>query len=162
MKEFNFVQTWLPEWQKENPGGRLFRNNTGIAWQSINKPGSKKMLSFWTIWKGLKALTLVLAKPIFFGIGLKNKKGHHVGGGDYIGWTEKTICEIIRKADDTFPCMENRNDNCEDCELNNKVAIFTSIEFKTSGVSESPDQIKFRKLVEKSGGITKVINVGEK
>ncbi len=156
MKESNFAKTYLPKWQAENPGGRLFRNNTGMAWQGKN--------ILHKIADGVKYIILSFPKPIFYGIGLmkkSNKKGrkHPVGGGDYIGWTEKTICQIIKDKYDDFPCQGY--DDCKGCDLTDKVAIFTNLEFKTAGIPESPDQVKFRKLVEKSGGISKVIKEGE-
>ncbi|MDD5006441.1 MAG: hypothetical protein PHS93_08105 [Candidatus Omnitrophica bacterium] len=161
MKESNFAKTYLPKWQAENPGSRLFRNNTGMAWQALNNPGSKNQMTIKTIWKGLRALILILPKPIFYGIGImkkSNKKGRKrpVGGGDYIGWTEKTLCDLICNNSKIGGCPIEIG--CDNCNFNKyKVAIFTNLEFKTSGVPESTDQVKFRKLVEKSGGITKVI-----
>jgi len=159
MKESNIAKSFLTKWQKENPGGRLFRNNTGCAWQGKN--------TIKTFWNNLKSIILILPKPIFYGIGLmkkSNKKGrkHPVGGGDYIGWTEKTLCDLI--YGESHNCNNNddsRTPNCANCKMLKKIAVFTNIEFKSSNMQESPDQIKFRKLVEKSGGITKVIKENE-
>jgi len=159
MRESNLAKTYLPKWQAKNPGGRLFRNNTGMAWQG------KKILH--KIVEGVKYVILSFPKPIFYGIGImkkSNKKGrkHPVGGGDYIGWTEKTLCDLI--YGDNYNCNNNddsRAPNCANCRYLKKIAVFTNLEFKTLGVKESPDQIKFRKLVEKSGGIAKVIRENE-
>jgi len=161
MKESNIAKTWLPEWQKQNPGGRLFRNNTGMAWQGKNH----RWLSI--IRDGIKSLVLDFAKPIFYGIGLmkkSKKKGrkHPVGGGDYIGWTVKTLCDLT--YGENYNCNNNddsRAPYCANCKMLKKIAIFTSIEFKSSDVKETEDQIKFRKLVEAAGGITQVIKEGE-
>lgn len=148
MKESKLAKSWLAKWQEKNQGGRLFRNNCGTAWQG---------LKHWLIRNLKKTLFIKNPRPVSYGIGIKNKKGNPVGGGDYIGWTEKTVCEIIKEKDDHFPCMEDDHNKCDGCELNQKIAIFTNIEFKTKTVSESKEQIKFRKMVTASGGISEVI-----
>ncbi len=89
MKESNLAKTYLPKWQAENPSGRLFRNNTGMAWQGKN-------IRWFSFREKIKSLVLDCAKPIFYGIGLmkkSKKKGRKrpVGGGDYIGWTENAL-----------------------------------------------------------------------
>jgi len=138
MKESNLSKQFLPKWQQENgKDSHLFRNNTG-AW--------KDRFERWT----------------FYGIGLlrrKNKKSPYrpVGGGDYIGWTSKTICSIVDPAEDSSIC----SGNCDNCRLNKSIAIFTSVEFKTKNVSETQDQKDWKKLVIESGGIAEVVKEGE-
>ena len=137
MKESNLSKTFLPIWQKKNgKNSHLFRNNTG-AW--------KDKFNRWT----------------FYGVGLlrrKNKKSPYrpVGGGDLIGWTAKTICDVMPTI--LIPSVQQCcNMVCADCRL----AIFTSIELKTKGIIPTQDQKDWKKLVEKSGGIAEIVKEGD-
>jgi len=149
MKESNLSKTFLPIWQKKNGiDSHLFRNNTGSAYQGE------------IIKKTADTITIKNPRFITFGIGIlkKIKKLFKpVGGGDYIGWTSRRICEIVSEE----LCLFGHNENCSECQLNNQIAIFTSIEFKTKNVSETQDQKDWKKLVEKSGGIAEVIKEGD-
>lgn len=153
MSESNFAKKILPEWQKQHPDARIMRNNTGMAWQG-------KLLTFSV--NGIVQKILKKLRPIFFGVGLskKDKKTgqiKQVGGGDYIGWESKTLCNIIcEKAG----C---RNiGTCNDCNFDNKkVAVFLSLETKSKDYKESPDQVRFRETVQEAGGIAIVLKEGE-
>lgn len=141
MKESNLSKQVLPEWQEKNgKDSHLFRNNTGSAFQGkIEKQG----------------LDILIKNPrwITFGIGLLKKiknKFRPVGGGDYIGWTSKTICQLFEGC--PFDDL-----HCISCKLNKKIAIFTSLEFKTKNVKETQDQKDWKELVNNSGGIAEVI-----
>lgn len=152
MKESKLAKPWLAKWQEKNPGGRLFRNNCGTAWQG---------LKHWLIRNLKKTLFIKNPRPVSYGIGIKNKKGNPVGGGDYIGWTEKTLCEITDIRGDFEITDKNGNTLCDrycnECPFSKNIAIFTNIEFKTKNISESKEQIKFRKMVIAAGGISEVI-----
>ncbi len=148
MKESNLSKQWLPKWQeKAGKYSKLFRNNTGMAFTGEQD-----------YFKGQKILTKL--KPIFFGIGLLIKKGkarqRPRGGGDYVGWTSKTVCEVIPPV--LVSSVKNCCDkNCDTC----RIAIFTNIEFKTKNVNETEEQIKFREMVLEAGGISEVVKEGE-
>lgn len=155
MKESDFAKIALPKWQKENPTARVFRNNTGMAWQGMIQS-----------LHGLGKKILANIRPIFFGVGLpvkdkKNGRTVQKGGGDYIGWTTKTLCEICRKYGHPCRLDKVRPEECLKCDLSVKIAIFTNLETKSKTGKESPEQIKFRKLVQESGGISIVLKEGE-
>ena len=131
MKESNLAKTDLPKWQEKNgKDSYLCRNNTG-AFET--KSGG---------W-------------ITFGIGLIKKikgKFKTVGGGDYIGWTTVTLCDILQKEG----CVVNNS--CDSCTFKNKkVAIFTSREYKTKNVKLTKYQKEWHGKVIDSGGISEVI-----
>lgn len=150
MKESNLSKTYLPKWQKENGiDSHLFRNNTGSAYQG-------EIIS-----KTADTITIKNPRFITFGIGIlkKIKKLFKpVGGGDYIGWTSKRICDI---ASEKCIMLNEEYLRCSQCPLDKKIAIFTSLEFKTKGVTTTKDQKDWKELVEKSGGIAEVIKEGE-
>lgn len=146
MKESNLRKQFMPKWQQKNGAlSKLFRNNTGGY---APKPGD---------W-------------ISFGIGLlrrKNKKSPYrpVGGGDLIGWTSKTICEVAH-PDAAFNNYRHSwkcpvNGGCEGCYFDQKIAIFTSIELKTKGVPETQDQKDWKQMVLEAGGIAETVREEE-
>lgn len=154
MKESDYTKEILPKWQEEHPNSRIMRNNTGMAWQ-----GEKKIINY-----DIPILTKI--RPINFGVGLsiKDKKTGHVkqkGGGDYIGWETKTICELASENFKPYTfCQKiyDKNHNkCLKCKLNKKIAIFINLEIKSKTGKESPEQIKFRKTVQEAGGISVVL-----
>lgn len=135
MKESTLAKIFLPKWQqKAGKDSYLCRNNTG----AYEKNGH---------W-------------IVYGIGLlkKIKKAWCVrGGGDYIGWTTKTLCELVSEE---TGC--NSHDCCEDCTLQSKkVAVFTSEELKTIDDVVSKDQLEWQQKVIKAGGIANINREGE-
>jgi hypothetical protein len=148
MSESNYTKKALPEYQKEHPETILMRNNTGMLYTG-------KIT--WKVIDGKKILIIENPVPVFFGVGLsvkdkKTKRPVQKGGGDWLGWTEKTICDIIPKI--LISSIKNCCDHkCKEC----KVAIFTSIETKSKDGKESPDQIRFRETVQKAGGIAIVL-----
>jgi len=154
MQESAYAKQTLPEWQKKHPNARVSRNNTGAAYQGKLSTFSKN---------GIAKKILKNIRLIFFGIGLavKDKKTGRTkqkGGGDYIGWESMKICDLISKDKLTIPeCMEV----CEGCQLNIKVAVFLNLEIKSKNGEESPEQIKFRKMVISAGGISKILQEGE-
>jgi hypothetical protein len=158
MKESNLSKAYLPKWQAENgKDSHLFRNNTGSAYQGkiFEAPFFGK---FEKVLRDLRIIT--------FGIGLlrrKNKKSPYrpVGGGDYIGWTSKTVCNLNPELFQMNLIDCDSKGSCDNCELNKSVAIFTSIEFKTKNVSETKDQKDWKELVRNSGGIAEVVKEGE-
>jgi len=154
MKESSFTKKVLPKWQKKHPQARVMRNNTGAAYQG-------KLLTFSK--NGIAEKILKNIRLIFFGIGLavKDKKtgrAKQKGGGDYIGWESKRLCDIISKDKITIPqCMQV----CEGCQLNQKIAIFLNLEIKSKNGKETTEQIKFRKMVIAAGGISEILQEGK-
>jgi len=154
MKESSFTKKVLPKWQKKHPQARVMRNNTGAAYQG-------KLLTFSK--NGIAEKILKNIRLIFFGVGIavKNKKtGRTIqkGGGDYIGWESKRLCDIISKDKITIPqCMQV----CEGCQLNQKIAIFLNLEIKSKNGKETTEQIKFRKMVIAAGGISEILQEGK-
>lgn len=148
MKESNYAKKVLPEWQRKNGmDSHVFRNNTGMAYQGEKIPSGK-----------LGTVILNKARIIFFGVGLwrrKTKKGSSrpCGGGDYIGWTSKIICDVIPEVlvSAVRKCCDKK---CNEC----RIAVFTSLELKTKNVKETKEQKEWKELVIKSGGIAEVIN----
>jgi hypothetical protein len=154
MKESDFAKIALPKWQRENPNARVFRNNTGMAWQ-----GSTVRQMF----HGLFQAVLYKLRPIFFGVGMptKDKKTGRIiqkGGGDYIGWTETKICDFIQPQNKISCCTVS---GCAKCPYGKQIAIFTNLETKSKTGKESREQIKFRKLVQESGGVSIILKEGE-
>lgn len=135
MKENTLAKLFLPKWQmKAGKDSYLCRNNTG----AYEKNGH---------W-------------IVYGIGLikKIKKVWRVrGGGDYIGWTTKTLCELVSEENG---CL--MNSGCDNCTLQTKkIAIFTSIEFKTKEYpNPTEDQIEWMDKVNNAGGIGSIEREG--
>jgi len=156
MSESNFAKQALPEWQKEHPGARVMRNNIGMAYQG-------KLIV--TAINGIIKKILKNLRPISFGIGLptKDKLGYvkQKGGGDYIGWESKTICEILGEERFDGPPFFECPKECKKCRLNEKIAIFLSLETKSKDGKESTEQIKFRKTVQAAGGIAIILKEGE-
>jgi len=153
MNESNYAKQALPEWQKLHPDARIFRNNSGMAWQG-------KLLTF-RIRNRLERILKKL-RPIFFGVGFPKKdkktgRTKQTGGGDYIGWESKTLCELL-PADVNIPGC---NGNCQTCSFNKKIAVFLNLETKSKDGKESPDQIKFRKAVQEAGGISIILQEGK-
>jgi len=163
MSESNYAKQALPEWQKEHPGARVFRNNTGMAWQG--KVGIDYIKTDNGDTKKLRIIEN--PRPVFFGVGTPKKdketgRTKQVGGGDYIGWESKKLCSLA------FPNLKYFNQVCElfknkcsECPLNQKIAIFLNLEIKSKDGKESPDQIRFRKMVQEAGGISIVLQEGE-
>lgn len=157
MTESNYAKQALPEWQKLHPGARIFRNNTGMAWQGKQ--------SHYTEIQGHRDIAhriIENPRPIFFGVGFPKKdkktgRTKQTGGGDYIGWESMTLCELL-PADVNIPGC---NGNCQTCSFNKRIAIFLNLETKSKDGKESPDQIKFRKAVQEAGGISIILQEGE-
>ena len=114
---------------KAGPSKRLFRANSGLAWTGA------------IVGKTRNTVTLLNPRPFH---------GMPKGTPDLIGWESKTICEILKKIDDHFPC-QGYND-CIDCDLTKKVAIFTAIEVKTGRVKTTEEQNTFIKTLNEMGG----------
>jgi len=156
MKESAYTKQALPEWQKKHPNARVMRNNTAGAYQG-------KILTFSL--NGIAKKILSDIRLIFFGIGIavKDKKTgrtKQVGGGDFIGWESKTICEMVKEnANNSNICSESNK--CAICKLNKKIAIFLNLEIKSENGKESPEQIKFRKAVIEAGGISEILQEGK-
>jgi hypothetical protein len=144
-QETDAAKSYLLNWQGENPGGRLFRNNTGAALQGdVERTKS----------------VVIIKKPrvVRFGVGLpmKNSRGQlqPKGGGDYIGWTKKYCCELFHYCPDGLlggplgGCCA-APDICE-----HFTAVFTSLEVKTGGQKQTPHQLCFSNTVKEAGGIT--------
>ena len=160
MSESNYAKKTLPKWQKKHPNARVFRNNTGMAWQG-------KLLTF--VINGIAQKILKKLRPIFFGVGLpvKDKKTGRMiqkGGGDYIGWKSLTLCQLAAKVNG---CQRSAfcstvNQNCINCMLNSNIAVFLNLETKSKDGKESPEQIKFRKAVQEAGGISIILQEGSR
>lgn len=153
MSESNYAKKALPEYQKEHPETILMRNNTGMLYTG-------KMT--WKVIDGKKILIIENPVPVFFGVGLsvkdkKTKRPVQKGGGDWLGWTETTICKLWHSICHKRYLVCSYYKKCDICPLNKKVAIFTSIETKSKDGKESPDQKRFRETVQKAGGIAIVL-----
>lgn len=176
MKESTYTKQALPEWQKKHPNARVMRNNTGVAWvgEPVGKQAITKKLGM--------VIRLIHARVIRFGIGLKNKKGNQVGGGDWIGWESVNVsgpccgscvinesCNLLynqlshsyKKSGLIYIYQKLKNCFCEGRLYRpdniKKIAIFLNLEIKSKNGKESPDQIKFRKAVVEAGGISEIL-----
>lgn len=156
MKESNYAKKALPEWQKKHPEARVFRNNSGMAWQGDKSYEIIDTKSDEIIKKRI----LENPRPIFFGVGLpvKNEKTGRIkqkGGGDRIGWESKTLCDIVINDSPTGCCSKL---TCDECGFKNKkIAIFLNLEVKTKNVPESKEQKQFREMVIAAGGISIIL-----
>jgi hypothetical protein len=94
-------------------GGRLFRNNSGVAYQGETHR--------------LKNGDILIKKPRMIRMGLAT------GSADTIGWLPKKI---------TYS------------DVGNTVAVFCSIEYKSSRGKPTPEQIAWANTVKDAGGIS--------
>jgi len=155
MKESTYTKQALPEWQEKHPNARVMRNNTGVAW--VGEPAGKQTISQ----KAGLVIRLIHARIIRFGIGLKNKKGNQVGGGDWIGWESFTLCKILSSIGEMDKNPVCKGIECKECKFNMKIAVFLNLEIKSKNGKETPEQIKFRKMVIEAGGISEILQEGK-
>ena len=131
--------------------GRMFRANSGKAWQGKNVSLPRhilKMISSWLTSQGIKHREIkVLIDPRIF-------HGMVAGTPDTIGWESKTICEFIKEKNIQIPCQGNSN--CVGCPLTCKIAIFKAVECKTGKQQLTEEQKHFKDVLEKQGGIYEI------
>lgn len=181
MSESTYAKKALPEWQKEHPEARTFRNNSGMAWQG--EIGLKLETSKY---KSTHERILKNPRPIFFGVGLpiKDKKTGRIkqkGGGDRIGWESKKIaapccgsCKMKKGCTFLYDIINKIEDKniiqiyyaLEECfcegktyepSYSKKIAVFLNLEVKTKNVPESKEQKQFREMVIAAGGISIIL-----
>ena len=159
MSESTYAKKALPEWQKEHPEARTFRNNSGMAWQG--EIGLKFTQTSAHIGKHERILEN--PRPIFFGVGLpvKDKKTGRIkqkGGGDRIGWETTDLCILAHETNTSFDdTLCKIYHQCKFCPLSKKIAVFLNLEIKTKNVPESEEQKQFREMVIAAGGISIIL-----
>ena len=127
-------ELFLAKWQAENPEGRIYRNNTGVAFFQ-NKDGS--------------------LRPVAFGIPapkLKKKKNRAKGGGgtDYISF--KPMC-IVHKTTAMGP---TEGGNCGVKSITTYIeAEFWEIKTLNDIISE--DQKRFYRVITGMGGTINIV-----
>lgn len=119
MNEHALLTEFLAKWQRDNPGGRLFRANAGMAW--AGRVVNNRVTDSW------REITIAGARPFH---------GMPTGTPDLIGWTQIEITPEM---------------------VGQRVAVFTGIELKTEKVRVTKEQENFRRIIEESGGIAKII-----
>jgi len=186
MKESNYAKQALPEWQKEHPTARIFRNNTGMAWQGKSVEGIRGNIN-----NQRKIRIIENPRPVFFGVGTPKKdkktgRTKQTGGGDYIGWESIVIahkccgsclikegCNLLYSK--IYPHHKEKGllyiyEIMGKCLCNGKtyipnypkqIAVFLNLETKSKDGKESPDQVRFRKMVQEAGGISIVLQEGK-
>lgn len=128
MKETNRMKLIMMKWSETYPLGRIYRNNTGMAYQG--KPVKGGLLQkVQQILRSKSVMILDHARPIQFGL--------YIGSSDLIGWRPVVITQEM---------------------VGRTIAQFSAIEVKADDGVVSDDQERFINMVNKCGGFGIVVS----